>query len=213
MPQDAVVPICYFGKPQIFNHIKRLASQQLQQFDWIKKAEPGFTSQRVCCEDMFRFKQLEQTTNTLLNSGRQNRSCVRNLEFMNVIQLIYASRPFGFDNATLNAILIEARLSNPRHEITGALICRADIYLQLLEGPEIAVESTFARIVRDDRHLEVKVLYRMPAAKRLFPEWAMRDDPPKSWMWTKREVTDGVLLQAPPEDILKIFERLATEPN
>jgi len=130
---------------------------------------------------------------------------------MDLIQLIYASRPFGFDNATLNAILIEARLSNPRHEITGALICRADIYLQLLEGPDTAVEATFARIARDDRHLEVKVFYRMPAAKRLFPEWAMRDDPPRSWMWTKREVTDGALLRASPNDILKIFERLMAE--
>ena len=132
---------------------------------------------------------------------------------MNLIQLIYASRPFGFDNATLNAILIEARLSNPRHEITGALICRADMYLQLLEGPDIAVDATFARIARDDRHLEVKVLYRVPAAKRLFPEWAMRDDPAKSWMWTKREVTDGALLQASQEDILRIFERLKAEPE
>jgi Sensors of blue-light using FAD len=132
---------------------------------------------------------------------------------MNLIQLIYASRPFGFDNATLNAILIEARRSNPRHEITGALICRADIYLQLLEGPETAVDSTFARIARDDRHLEVKVLYRMPAENRLFPEWAMRDDPARSWMWTKREVIDGALLRASPEDILKVFERLVAEPD
>jgi hypothetical protein len=132
---------------------------------------------------------------------------------MNLIQLIYASRPFGFDDATLNAILIEARRSNPRHEITGALICRADIYLQLLEGPDTAVDSTFARIARDDRHLEVKVLYRRPAENRLFPEWAMRDDPAKSWMWTKREVSDGALLRASPEDVLKVFERLVAEPD
>ena len=132
---------------------------------------------------------------------------------MNLIQLVYASRPFGFDNATLNAILIEARLSNARHEITGALICRADIYLQLLEGPETSVDSTFARIARDDRHLEVKVLYRMPAAKRLFPEWAMRDDPPRSWMWTQRGVADGAISQASPEDIIRIFERLVEEPD
>ena len=132
---------------------------------------------------------------------------------MNLIQLIYASRPLGFDNATLNAILIEARLSNPRHEITGALICRADMYLQLLEGPETAVDSTFERIARDDRHLEIKVLYRMPTAKRLFPAWAMRDDPARSWMWTKREVTEGALLRASPEDLLKVFERLVAEPE
>lgn len=132
---------------------------------------------------------------------------------MTLIQLIYASRPFGFDSSTLNAILIEARASNTRQEITGALICRADIYLQLLEGADTAVDSTFARILDDDRHLEVKLLYRMSAAKRFFPDWAMRDDPAQSWMWTKRELADGALLRASPEEILKIFERLATEPH
>lgn len=132
---------------------------------------------------------------------------------MSLIQLIYASRPFGFDNSTLNAILIEARASNPRQGITGALICRADIYLQLLEGPDTAVDATFSRIAGDDRHLEVKVLYRMPASKRLFPDWAMRDDPARSWMWTKPELADGALSRASREDILAIFERLATEPD
>ena len=132
---------------------------------------------------------------------------------MSLIQLIYKSRPFGFDNATLNAILIEARASNPCHDITGALICRADLYLQILEGPEDAVDSTFKRIARDDRHLEIKELYRVPATKRLFPDWAMRDDPPRSWMWTKREVSDGAVLRASPDEIFGIFERLAKEPD
>ena len=132
---------------------------------------------------------------------------------MDLIQLIYASRPFGFDDAILNAILMDARRSNPRHGITGSLICRSDIYLQLLEGPAAAVDSTFARIARDNRHLEVKVLYRMPAEKRLFSQWAMRDDPPRSWMWTQREVADGALSRASPHDILTIFERLVAEPE
>ena len=132
---------------------------------------------------------------------------------MSLIQLIYTSRPFGFDNATLNAILIEARANNPKHGITGALICRADMYLQLLEGEATTIDSLFARIVRDDRHLEVKTLYRMDATKRLFPEWAMRDDPPRTWMWTKQEVADGALLRALPDDIFKVFERVAAEPD
>lgn len=132
---------------------------------------------------------------------------------MHLTQLIYTSRPFGFDNATLNAILIEARANNPKHKITGALICRADMYLQLLEGDATAVDSTFARITRDDRHLDIKILYRMPAAVRLFPNWAMRDDPPRSWMWTKREIAEGALSQALPEDIFNVFKRVAAEPD
>ena len=53
---------------------------------------------------------------------------------MQLMQLIYTSRPFGFDDATLTGILVTARHNNPRLDITGALICRADIYLQLLKG-------------------------------------------------------------------------------
>ena len=45
-PQDAVEPLGYFGKPQIFYHIKALALQQLQQLDGIEKAKPGFTPRR-----------------------------------------------------------------------------------------------------------------------------------------------------------------------
>jgi hypothetical protein len=61
-----------------------------------------------------------------------------------LIQLIYSSKPFGFDEAALNQILIIARRNNPRDSITGALICRLDLYLQLLEGPQAAVEATAA---------------------------------------------------------------------
>ena len=61
-----------------------------------------------------------------------------------MIQLIYASQPFGFDAAMLNGILSDARRCNVRDEVTGALICRADVYLQLLEGPEPAVDAAFA---------------------------------------------------------------------
>ena len=58
---------------------------------------------------------------------------------MDVFRAIYTSRPFGFDQAMLSGILIDARHANIRDGITGALICRADIYLQWLEGPEAQV--------------------------------------------------------------------------
>ena len=103
---------------------------------------------------------------------------------MAMIQLIYASRPFGFDAAVLNSILTMARHCNARDDITGALICREDLYLQLLEGPAEMVENAYARISRDGRHLEISQLVKEPITERLFPQWAMRDDPAKSWMWT-----------------------------
>jgi len=131
---------------------------------------------------------------------------------MSLIQLVYASRPFGFDPSILGGILGEARRLNPENDITGALICRADLYLQLLEGPADAVEATFARIARDDRHVEVRHLVSRPVERRLFPDWAMRHDPARSWMWTQQEVDDGALDRATEDEVVAVFERVAKEP-
>jgi hypothetical protein len=131
---------------------------------------------------------------------------------MSLTQLVYASRPFGFDAAMLNGILSDARRLNPPNDVTGALICRADLYLQLLEGPKEAVEATFARIAKDDRHLEVQRLVSRPIEQRLFPDWAMRDDPARSWMWTQQEVDNGALERATEAEVVAVFERLAGEP-
>ena len=131
---------------------------------------------------------------------------------MRLMQLIYTSRPFGFDDATLNGILVTARHNNARVGVTGALICRSDIYLQLLEGPRIAVTQLFSKIARDDRHLEVALVSVRDAAERLFGAWAMRDDPARSWLWSQAEIAAGAAEDAQSEAFGAIFERLAATP-
>lgn len=128
-------------------------------------------------------------------------------------QLIYASRPFGFDQGGLNAILSTARRKNSEREITGALICRADIYLQLLEGPAEAIAGTYARIKRDDRHLEVTLISEEDVEARLFPKWSMLDDPARSWIWSQEEVAAGVMSSVTPAAVRAVFVRLAEEPH
>lgn len=129
-----------------------------------------------------------------------------------MIQLIYASRPFGFDEGALAAILAVSRRCNERDGITGALICRGDLYLQLLEGPQELVEAAYQRIGWDRRHLDIKLLSRRTVTERLFPGWAMRDDPARSWMWTQAEVNAGAIDRATEAEAVAIFERLAREP-
>ncbi len=132
---------------------------------------------------------------------------------MALVQLVYTSRPFGFDGTILNGILVTARRLNARDGITGALICRADVYLQLLEGPEDALAACYARIARDDRHVDVVERLRRPIDERMFPAWAMRDDPARSWMWSQREVENDAADRASEDDYLTIFKRLAAEPH
>jgi Sensors of blue-light using FAD len=127
---------------------------------------------------------------------------------MDVFRAIYTSQPFGFDSATLDGILMQARRANIRDGITGALICRADIYLQWLEGPEPEVRKTLERIERDDRHLNVKVHVAELVAERAFGEWAMLHDPAATWIWTQSEIAGGALERTTPEEIKAFFLRL-----
>jgi len=123
-------------------------------------------------------------------------------------QLIYHSQPFGYDAPTLSNILLDARRCNDRDGITGALVCRHDIYLQLLEGPTAQVEAAYARILEDDRHAGVTQLVKRPIATRTFADWAMLHDPAQSWMWSRAEMAEGALDQASATDVIGIFETL-----
>ena len=107
------------------------------------------------------------------------------------------------------APLLTARRNNANAHVTGCLICRADLYLQLLEGPAEAINRLYASIEEDDRHLEVTHRMERETDSRLFGQWAMRDDPAQSWLWTKAEVDAGALENADQAAFLAVFERVA----
>ena len=130
-----------------------------------------------------------------------------------IAQLVYVSRPFGFDVPTLNSVLVDARRNNRRDGLTGALICRSDIYLQLIEGPEAAIEATYSRIARDDRHTDVHRLLSRDTDRRLFPDWEMLDDPARSWLWSRQEVIAGNVIRASAGELNAVFERISVEAN
>lgn len=130
---------------------------------------------------------------------------------MSYLQLIYASQPFGFNEPTLAGILLDARRCNARDGITGALICRDDLFVQLLEGPADKVLATYGRIIVDDRHLDVRQMSSRSISEqdRLFAQWAMRDDPAQSWVWSRSDIDNGILETASSTDAVGIFQRLA----
>ena len=128
-----------------------------------------------------------------------------------VMQLIYMSEPFGFDASILAGILTDARRNNRRDGITGALICRQDIYLQMIEGEPGVIDAAFARIAVDNRHLAVTELWRGDVTARLFPDWDMLDDPARSWLWSADEVAHSAVTAAEPHQLRAVFERVAVE--
>ncbi len=109
----------------------------------------------------------------------------------------------------LAGILSAARRNNPREGITGALICRHDIYLQLIEGPAEAIDALYARICADDRHFDVRLLLDEPAGERLFPNWAMLDDTAPSLFWSAKDVAANALDAASADDLRAPFIRLS----
>ena len=90
------------------------------------------------------------------------------------------------------------------------LICRGDAYLQLIEGPEAAIRDAYARIARDNRHANITFLFGEPVTDRVFPEWAMRDDPARSLMWTQAQVAAGAIAKSTRPELLEVFERVKT---
>jgi len=131
---------------------------------------------------------------------------------MRLSQLIYTSRPFGFNAPMLDDILTTARMLNAQNGLTGALICRADMFMQMLEGPRAKVTETFGRIQADDRHVDVTLLHVGDTPERIFADWSMRDDPPQSWMWNQAEVREGAIQDASAAAAYSVFRRLSRLP-
>lgn len=111
----------------------------------------------------------------------------------------------------LSGILLDARKHNERDAITGALICRHDIYLQLLEGPRAKVDATIERISSDDRHVNMQILLSEQCDMRLFGDWAMLHDPAKTVIWSDAEIADDILERTPPAEIKAVFASLAAQ--
>lgn len=124
-------------------------------------------------------------------------------------RLIYRSQPFGFDKSMLAGILSAARRNNPRDGITGALICRHDLYLQLIEGPAQAIDALYGRILADDRHTNIALLLSEEASERMFPAWAMLDDEAPSLFWSAQDVAEGALEAATADELRAPFQRLS----
>lgn len=109
----------------------------------------------------------------------------------------------------LDGILMAARRNNPKAGITGALICRQDMYIQLVEGPEKAIDALYARILVDDRHDEVKLEASTTIEERMFPGWDMLADTNPSMTFSKTEVEDGAIGRASGDELRALFQRIA----
>lgn len=89
-------------------------------------------------------------------------------------QIAYSSRATEPMTAvSLEKILADARAGNRARNITGALICVDDVFLQVLEGDRDVVRAVMANIARDSRHGSVKVFHEAEVDAPTFGSWSM----------------------------------------
>lgn len=72
------------------------------------------------------------------------------------------------DVSSIKSILKHAVESNMRSHISGFLLFRNNNFIQLLEGDEQVVTSTYQRIITDSRHDNIIVLLREQISQRNF---------------------------------------------
>jgi hypothetical protein len=106
----------------------------------------------------------------------------------------------------LDDILTKSRSNNPVIEVTGNLIYHADLFLQLLEGPNLAVDKLYETILADNRHADIVKLRDETFNRRLFASWAMKNDSHQSWMLSRSEIA-----RMSSDEALQLFGRLARE--
>jgi hypothetical protein len=92
----------------------------------------------------------------------------------NILQLIYISTATQkLTPEDLKKILEDARPANQAKNITGMLLYRDGLFIQVLEGEPNMIETLYANIKKDTRHRNVHIVSEENIAEREFSEWTM----------------------------------------
>jgi len=73
----------------------------------------------------------------------------------------------------LIALLKQSRERNERQDLTGMLLFKDGLFLQVLEGSEKDVDEIYRSIYLDERNSGHYLIERKPIDERNFPDWRM----------------------------------------
>jgi len=89
-------------------------------------------------------------------------------------QILYVSTStVPGDKADLSGILNQSRHNNAVDGISGLLWSDGKHFLQVIEGPDESVATTFARIEQDPRHQDIAIILDRQIEAREFGGWLM----------------------------------------
>ena len=93
---------------------------------------------------------------------------------MELVQLIYISEAKEeLSDEELDKILESSVRHNTVQEVTGILLFWCGKFMQVIEGPDAAINETLKRICNDTRHHQIYVISRCSVLERQFPAWHM----------------------------------------
>ena len=73
----------------------------------------------------------------------------------------------------IDQLLERSKQNNATKGITGAMIYANGYFMQLIEGPQIAVDELYSAIEADPRHEVLSLLHSQEIKDRHFSDWAM----------------------------------------
>lgn len=77
-------------------------------------------------------------------------------------------------NSLLRKLAVDSTSRNKEKDITGILLLSDESFLQVLEGPEDAVNALYCKIIQDKLHSDVTLISYEQIANKSFDEWSMR---------------------------------------
>lgn len=93
---------------------------------------------------------------------------------MELFQLTYQSKAVSsLDENDLNAILESATKNNSTYNITGCLVYYNGNFVQILEGNKNDVHLIYSKIIEDNRHHSIELLWECKSEQRFFKDWNM----------------------------------------
>jgi hypothetical protein len=107
-----------------------------------------------------------------VSSLKKSSSLLSDQVMLRQITYISTAQPSALDNL-LPKIEGHSQRANALNGLTGLLMFDGVRFLQVLEGPPDAVQSTFERIAKDRRHFALVMLRDHEIVQRAFGGWAM----------------------------------------
>lgn len=95
---------------------------------------------------------------------------------MALFRIVYVSEATGSVGSGLMPLIDIIGVSeqnNRRDHLTGVLMRHDGRFLQILEGARADLNRVMARVSKDGRHDNLRILSDQPILERLFPAWAM----------------------------------------